>query len=165
MALLDFSIIKKALQSVESRLDDLRNERLDLQKQREALRYAPQTREAVLSMLAQWQKDVLSPDTHSQIVAAIATFARTARAGSNGAPLKDLLTSPTTTTALLHAAMAQQLRKELENLVAAVTWPDGAVSDSERKQRMAVLDRRIGELTAEEDQILSSARSAGLNLE
>ena len=163
MALLDFSGIKRMLQSVEARRDELRNELTDLRKQREGLRYAPQTSEFVQNFISQHQKDAISPDLQKQIVAAIATFARTARSGANGAPLKDLLTN--SANDLLRASMAQQLSAELNKLVAMVDWPEGAVSDTERSVRMSTLDKRIAELASEEDQILSSAQSAGLNLE
>lgn len=163
MALLDFSGIRKMLQNVEGRLADLRNELIDLRKQRAALHYAPLTSEAVRGMLSQWQQDAMSPDLQKQIVAAIAIFARTARSGANGAPLKDLLAN--SANDLLRASMAQQLGAELNKLVAMVDWPEGAISDTERTERMRTLDKRIADLASEEDQILAGAQSAGLNLE
>ncbi len=171
MAFFNFDSVKKLLQSAEGRLSDIRNQTLELQKQREAVRYAPATRADVKANLAEWASKSEGSEYSEQLRAAVVRFAKTARSGNNGLQLRGLLTlsSEALSTQQIGQAVFELLRPQvLERQLAiidSVPWPEGAMDASQRQQLADDLDARIGKLNAEEAELLTSARAAGLALE
>lgn len=171
----DFSAIKKSLQSLESRLRDLRNEKLELQKQREAIQYAPASKEDVKSHVARWLAATGSTYTETLFDSA-QKFARsphipnagrlqslTTFSGSLG--LRDDMTDPHELGQALCALLGPVLNDALMKSIDAMTWPDNAVPLANRAAQIKALADRIGKLQNEENEIINKAQETGLNLE
>lgn len=171
MAFFNFDSVKKLLQSAEGRLTDIRNQTLELQKQRDVVRYAPATRADVKTHLAEWAATSDSSEYSQQLKAAVIRFAKTCRSNNNGHQLRGLLTlsSEALSTQQIGQGVFELLRPQvLERQLAiidSVSWPEGAMDASQRQQLGDDLDARIAKLNAEEVELLNSARAAGLALE
>lgn len=171
----DFSAIKKSVQSAESRLADLRKEIEDLQRKREAVRYAPCSRDEVKSLVSGWVKGngAAYLDT---LKSTVEQFARNPSSMASPHRLKQLAglggDGPSGIEAdsrelgqALCALLGPQINGALMSAIDALDWPDTAVSSADRQVQINALDERIAKLHAEETEIVSKAREAGINLE
>lgn len=172
----DFSAIKKSVQSAEARLADLRKEIEGLQRKREAVRYAPCSRDEVKSLVSGWVKGngAAYLDT---LKSTVEQFARnpssmasphrlkqlTSLGGGDGAASIDA--DPRELGQALCALLGPQINGALMGAIDALDWPDAAVSSADRQVQINALDERIAKLQAEETEIVSKAREAGINLE
>lgn len=171
----DFSAIKKSLQSLDSRLKDLRNEKLTLQKQREAVQYAPASKEDVKLHVEKWVKDAGRSYTAKLFDSAkqFARSPRTPNAGNfqslatlSGAPgVLDDMTTPHDLGQAMCALLGPVLNDALMKSIDAMDWPDNALPLANRAKQIEGLDERISTLQNEEAEIITKAREAGLNLD
>lgn len=173
----DFEGLRQVFQSLESRLAgvrsrraDIRNEILDLQKKREAINYAPGSKEDVKSHLAKWVH-AAGADYTTRFVESTEQFARTIRTASSNqlramATLKgDEFASPGQTGPAICAFMGPILIEAMNATVDAMSWPDNAIPMANRDKLMEDLDGRIVKLQAEEAELITKAQEAGINLE
>jgi len=173
----DFEALRQVFQSLESRLagvrsrrTGIRNEILELQKKREAINYAPGSREDVKSHLAKWVHTAGAEHT-ARFIESTEQFARTIRTASSNqlralATLKgDEFSSPGQTGPAICAFMGPILIEAMNATVDAMPWPANAIPTAGRDKLIAELDERIGKLQAEEAELITKAQEAGINLE
>jgi hypothetical protein len=171
----DFSAIKKSLQSLESRLRDLRNEKLELQKKREAIQYAPASKEDVKSRVATWLA-ATGAAYNETLLSSAEKFARSPHIPNAGrlqslttfsaAPgVRDDMTAPQELGQALCALLGPILNDALMKSIDAMPWSDNAVPLAKRADQITALNGRISKLQDEENEIITKAQEAGLNLE
>lgn len=172
----DFSAIKKSLQSLESRLSDLRAEKFELHKKREAIRYAPAAKDDVKQHVAKWVTDAGAAFTQDLFICA-KQFAQSPhiRDGGrlqslttlNGAPSsrRDDTNNPQEFGQAMCALLGPLLIESFMKSIDAMEWPQNAIPLANRTGEMEALYKQIEKLEKEENEILTKAQDAGLNLE
>jgi hypothetical protein len=171
----DFSAIKKSLQSLESRLSDLRAEKFELRKKREAIQYAPASKEDVKQRVAKWVTDAGAAFTQDLFIGA-KQFAQSPHmrdagrlqslATFNGAPGSRLddTNNPKELGQAMCALLGPLLIESLMKSIDAMEWPQNAIPLANRTEEMEALDKQIGKLQKEESDIITKAKDAGINL-
>jgi hypothetical protein len=176
----DFSSLKKSVQSIAGQARDLRAQVENAKREREDITNAPVTREDVKAMVSAWAagksaeyvkrlhcnmqeliRDAKSLQDPKMIEHRMTLFGKTRQQGGEftmfpGPELEDMaiccLLGPALVTAL-HAAIDR------------MDWPAGALPVAARVKAVNKLDAQIAELVAQEAELVTTARQAGIVIE
>lgn len=171
----DFAAVKKSVQSLSARLTSLRTELETLQRQREAIHYAPASKDDVKARVSHLVKQAGIPYIESLGVG-IAQFARSPHTPQMGgvqslitlnglANANDPAGDPQAIGQALCALMGPSLLDALLKNIDAMPWPENALPLAGRSQQINELDTRIAKLQNEEQEIITKAQDVGITLE
>jgi len=174
----DFSFIRKSVQSLSSQVTDLRAQIAKLTAERAAILAAPASREDVKAMVTSWAKDRAS-EYITSLQMNMAFFVKYADKLADPATVRQRMTvfgasqqlgsgfesGPSLNDKAVCALFGAALIDGVHAAIDRMQWPDGALPLEGRQKRVQEIDRALSTLVAEEAEIVSSARSAGVLFE
>lgn len=179
MALFDFKSIKQSLQGVASHVRQVRKEIEKLKREREDVAGAPASREDVKKMARAWM-DVRAAEYQDRLQV---TMGEAIKQASSSRPedgvgpqamtlvgawhqIGGVVPGPAAVDGALCAFFGPALADSVCKVIDQMKWPaPEGLPLPERTKKLANLDEKIAALVAEEMDLVSSARSAGITLE
>lgn len=173
MGLFDFASIRRSVAGLEQQIRKMQDELELLRRQREAVIYAPASKDDLKTMLSAWVE--ASGDKHrAALTDALTKFARSPRnvspqtlaqiMGIAGAsqPLGDVV-APRDVDQALCALFGPLLNRALLDHVDAMDWPEGSLTSAQRTADAEKLGARIDKLQQDLNELINEADEAGVN--
>lgn len=171
----DFLSVKKSIEKLETKLADLRNQSIHLQKQSELIRYAPASKGDVKAMAKKWitEAGLMHTKTLQESAVKFSKSPNHPQAGRFQA-LATLSALPVTLDeyssqreigGILCVLLAPMLAESLDKTIDAMDWPENALPMEGREQKIETISKQIAAVNAEIDQIMIQAHEAGIKLE
>lgn len=179
MSIFDFKSIKKSLQGVAAHVREIRKEIEKLKREREDVACAPASREDVKKMTLAWM-DLRAADYQDKLRVTMGEAIKRASSSQPGEgvgpqamtlvgawhQIGGVAPGPVSVDGALCAFFGQTLADSVCKVIDQMKWPAAeGLPLAERAKKLASLDQKIDALVAEERDLVSSARSAGITLE
>ena len=173
MGLFDFSLIRRSVTSLGSKIKTMQNELADLYRQREAVLSAPASKDDLKSMLSDWVgaqgekyqaslRNTLSLFTRNPRNLTPIELARVMSISGAAQPLGDAIRTQDVDQALC-ALFGPMLQAALLEQVDKVEWPANTMTKAQREAEAEKLTERIEALEKETKELISAAEEAGVN--
>jgi len=172
MGLFDFASIRRSVAGLEQQLQKMHVELGTLHRQREAVIYAPASKDDLKSMLATWIKS--SGDKYrASLNTTLTQFVRVPRnmtpqrlaqivgISSGDQSLGDVV-RPCDVDQALCALFGPLLNAALIDQIDRIDWPEGSMSSDQRAAATEKLTARIDSLEKEKNDLINSAEEAGI---
>ena len=176
MGLFDLSPIRKAVRDVAARVRELRGELEKLRRERDTIETAPAARADVKAVLqrqvqaggeryAELLRGHIEPLIRNTKLLSDPQRAAGTFSMVGATARRDATPTPQSTDLVFYAVAGELVSAALGRVVDAMEWPgDEGLPMAQRAAKLAELDRRIADLTGQEQQLVADANDAGLTL-
>lgn len=172
----DFLNIKKAISLYGQKIKEVQSEIEKLRQDREDVLFAPTSRDDAKAAMATWIA-ARAQAYRTSITKGISDLALNRRALEDPAAFAEMadrlplvhkrIYGPAdgSVDLMVCALFGDALLKAFDEVINGMDWPEGSLSNDQRKQKLAVIDAKLAALLETEKQLVVAGADAGLSFE